>query len=245
MNVQVEVTTRCNFGCFYCAGRDMPQKDMSLDQCKSIIDRHVERYGVPVEISLQGEGEPTLNHSFFDMAAYAKDVGALPYTITNGTYKYPEHFAASFSKLGVSVDTLDPHEANQIGRYNLPRVIEFINAAKFSVTVIIHSVALSPSIQKVADWCAREGFTHIVQPLQTKPDYQYRYPQMVVMHRKPSRFKCAYLTRDLMRYYTIGGTELPCFSIKDTKTFISISDLRAQFLARQEPSTCIGCRYLG
>jgi MoaA/NifB/PqqE/SkfB family radical SAM enzyme len=244
LKVQIEVTTRCNFTCFYCAGRDMPQQDMSIDQCIAIIDSHVARFGVPSEVSLQGEGEPTLNRSFFAMAAYAKNIGAEPYTITNGTYKYPEQFKESFSSIGVSIDTLDPIEADRIGRHNLPRVLDFVDAISTTLKVVIHSVALSPSVRDVADWCASRGFKHVVQPLQVKPDYQYRYPQLVVMKRPPKLFQCAYLKHDLMRYHTIDNKELPCFCIKDTSHFLSIDDLRDQLSSKQVPHSCTGCRYL-
>lgn len=61
MDLQVELTTRCNFDCFYCAGRAMPQADMTLAGYTSILDGHIARYGVPQVVSLQGEGEPTLH----------------------------------------------------------------------------------------------------------------------------------------------------------------------------------------
>ena len=35
--VQVEVTTRCNFRCGFCAGRHLPQKDMALDVFQRLL----------------------------------------------------------------------------------------------------------------------------------------------------------------------------------------------------------------
>jgi MoaA/NifB/PqqE/SkfB family radical SAM enzyme len=69
MLVQFEITTRCNFDCFYCAGRAMRQGDMSYEVFIDLLARHVERNGTPDTVSLQGEGEPTLHHDFKDGGA--------------------------------------------------------------------------------------------------------------------------------------------------------------------------------
>src|SRR5581483_11858571 len=107
MMLQFEITTRCNFDCFYCAGRAMRQGDMPFGTFKDLLGCHVARNGVPSRVSLQGEGEPTLHHDFFRMAEYVRALGSTPYTITNGTYKHPERFVGLFPRVGVSVDTLD------------------------------------------------------------------------------------------------------------------------------------------
>jgi MoaA/NifB/PqqE/SkfB family radical SAM enzyme len=244
MNVQIELTTRCNFDCFYCAGRDMPQQDMSLAQYLSIIESHVKRYGVPHQISLQGEGEPTINKAFFEMAAHARRIGSEPFTITNGTYKYPEHFAESFTAIGVSIDTIDPKEAERIGRYNLPRVLEFVETAASHMKVTVFTTVTTASVHDVAAWCRQRGLPHIAQPLQTKPDYQYRYPQHVVVHKPPRLYRCAFLDQDAMRYYAVDGTEMPCCFIKDTSRYVPVADLRQRLMMRQVPHSCKGCRYL-
>jgi len=111
LNLQIELTTRCNFDCFYCAGRDMPQVDMSFELFEQRLQEHIAKHGVPTEVSLQGEGEPTLHRDFFRMAERVRDIGSVPYTITNGTHKYPERFIGLFPRLGVSVDTMNEEEA--------------------------------------------------------------------------------------------------------------------------------------
>ncbi len=217
---------------------------MAMLQYLSILDKHVVRYGVPRLVSLQGEGEPTLNRSFFEMAAYVRNIGSEPYTITNGTYKYPERFADSFSTIGISIDTLDPSEAIRIGRPNLSRVIEFATAISSIVSVIIHSVALSRSVEGVAIWCRARGFRHVVQPLQRKSDYRYRYSNICGRPPAPKYYECAHLEQDLMRYYAIDGTELPCCYIKDTRRYPGMDGLRKQLHLREIPSSCAGCRNL-
>jgi wyosine [tRNA(Phe)-imidazoG37] synthetase (radical SAM superfamily) len=67
---QLEITTRCNFDCYYCAGRLMRQGDMPYDTFTALIDRHIATYGLPKVVSLQGEGEPTLHHDFLRMAEF-------------------------------------------------------------------------------------------------------------------------------------------------------------------------------
>jgi MoaA/NifB/PqqE/SkfB family radical SAM enzyme len=246
MNIQIEITTRCNFDCFYCAGRDMQQKDMPFDDYLGIMNTHLARYGVPRQVSLQGEGEPTLNKSFFKMAEHAARIGSEPFTITNGTYKYPEHFAEMFPSVGISVDTLDPAEAHNIGRYNLDRVLEFVDAIDKLTKVIIFTTVASPSSGGVAEWCRTRGFTHFVQPLQTKPDYQYRYPQQqqVTLHQPPKQFACKYLATDMFRYYAIDGVKMPCCFIKDTSQYVSIADLQQQLSLHKTPHSCQGCMHL-
>jgi len=78
---QVEVTTRCNFGCDFCSGRHMEQKDIKFETVKKIIDIYKDLK----EIQLQGEGEPLLHPDFFDMVSYAKKANICVITITNGS----------------------------------------------------------------------------------------------------------------------------------------------------------------
>jgi MoaA/NifB/PqqE/SkfB family radical SAM enzyme len=90
LHVQFEITTRCNFDCFYCAGRHMRQGDMPYETFTALLERDIATHGPPDIVSLQGEGEPTLYHDFLRMAKFVRDQGAIPYTITNGTYKHPD-----------------------------------------------------------------------------------------------------------------------------------------------------------
>ena len=244
MKVQIEVTTRCNFDCFYCAGRDMEQKDMSYENYLEIIKSHTSQHGIPHLVSLQGEGEPTLNKSFFKMAAHVRSIGSDPYSITNGTYKYPDHFTESFTKIGVSLDSLNPIEATEIGRHNLDRVINFILEVKTFLDVTIQTVAIASDVDAIGAWCREHNLKHIVQYLQPKPDYQYRYPQRIVFHHKPKIFRCDYIADDRMRYYTIDSIKLPCPFIKDTSSFVSTEDLLEQFSRKEIPKSCTGCTVL-
>ena len=244
-SMQVEVTTRCNFTCFYCAGRDMPQKDMDYETFCRLLDQQIATYGVPPTVSLQGEGEPTINRDFFRMAARVKEVGSVPYTITNGTYKDWQEFLPLFPSIGVSMDTLDEAEAEKIGRFNLPRVQQFIENIAAHMPVIVHTVLLSPGAHAVTRWCKERGIRQIIQPLQGKPDYQYRYPQIVTRQPKEEKFSCIYLREDKMRYYNLDGTEMPCAFIKNAKQYPGLVEMKRLQHAHQRPVCCSGCTMTG
>lgn len=241
MRVQLELTTRCNFTCFYCAGREMVQGDMAYETGARLLDAHVQRFGVPFSVSLQGEGEPTMHPRFFDFAQKVRDIGSQPYTITNGTYKQAERFAEHFEVVGVSLDTLDPQVATRIGRHNLPKVVRFIDRLSEHVRVVVHTVALARDLPAVQRFCEVRGLRHVVQPLQPKADYARRYPDLVGPSARPTPFRCAYLEQPIFRYYSLDGTELPCCFIKDTSQFAGIEQTAAQARAGHTPEVCRGC----
>jgi len=243
MNVQIELTTRCNFDCFYCVGRDMRQADMTYDEFVRIIDRHVSNYGLPRQVSLQGEGEPTLHKRFFNMARNVREIGSRPYTITNGTCKHPELFFESFDEVGVSVDTLNSNVAEKIGRYNLPRVLNFIDRLADKISVTIYTVSICKDLPAIQKFCRERKLRHVVQPLQPKPDYAYRYPEYKLRVKREGTFYCSYLALPRIRYYALDGTELPCCFIKDTSGYEGVDALIN--LAKQGimPSVCKGCIY--
>jgi MoaA/NifB/PqqE/SkfB family radical SAM enzyme len=241
MKVQVEITTRCNFACFYCAGRLLRQGDMPFETLSDLLGRHVARHGVPTEISLQGEGEPTLHRDFFRMAKLVRELGAQPYTITNGSYQQPEHFIGRFDRVGVSVDTLDEAAAQAIGRRNLPRTLNFVQTLGAHLQVVIHSVRNGQHTPAVAAWCKQQGYVHIVQPLQTKPDYSRRY-----LKQPPAgpsgRFSCHFLAQPQMRYFSLDGTEMPCCFIKDLSAYPGLGDMLQKQQTGNWPKCCAGCR---
>lgn len=243
MFVQVEITTRCNFDCFYCVGRLMRQGDMPYAMFTDTLLRHVAHHGVPETVSLQGEGEPTLHQDFFRMAEYVVGMGATPYTITNGTYKHPEHFREHFPQVGVSVDTIDAAAAQVIGRYNLPRVKAFVQSLASHVKVVIHSVAHPEHTPAVAAWCRENHYGHVVQPLQTKADYAIRYPVPVPLAGPMGDFSCGYIESPQMRYYSLDAVELPCCFIKDTGAYEGIEAMQRHQSAGSWPKVCVGCRY--
>jgi molybdenum cofactor biosynthesis enzyme MoaA len=248
--VQIELTTVCNFSCFYCAGRDMAQRHMDMAVFSQILDRLPAGGGVTV--SLQGEGEPTLHPQFWEMVDAVRAQGHHTYTITNGTRVDVAQFDAGLSSVGVSIDTLDPQEAERIGRFNLPKVLANFEAL-FKVMgpqrVTVHTVQYGQPIDPLRAYLQSLGVRrHIVQPLQVKDDYVRRYADLAVLKRlaPPSvtHFRCGFLDAPRMRFFDIDGLEMPCCFIKDASVFTSIDDLRQKLASREIPPACAGCREL-
>ena len=242
--LQFEITTRCNFDCFYCAGRHMRQGDMPYETFTALLERDIATHGIPKVVSLQGEGEPTLHHDFLRMAEFVRQKGATAYTITNGTYKHPERLVGLFPRLGVSIDTLDEAAGERIGRHNLPRVLSFVEALAPHLHVVIHSVTDRQQTPRIAEWCRQRGLQHITQPLQRKPDYSRYYAGTRANPQPPrGRFSCPYLARPKMRYYTLDGQEMPCCFIKDARGYEGAEAMARHQQSGTWPRCCVGCRY--
>jgi MoaA/NifB/PqqE/SkfB family radical SAM enzyme len=242
---QLEITTRCNFSCFYCAGRDMPQQDMLWERFAAIVD------GIPTPgalVSLQGEGEPSLHPRFFDMAAYVHSCGHEPTTILNGSRIEAARIAQHFPTVGMSLDTLDVATADRIGRHNLTKVLENLEAlvaAMGSHRIVIMTVDLGQPLDALRAWVLARGFRrHVVQPLQGKADYGKRYHVVARQPVLPAARTCRFLERDVMRFYPLEGPVLPCCFIKDTTSILSIDSLRHTLAQGQVPPGCLGCMHL-
>jgi MoaA/NifB/PqqE/SkfB family radical SAM enzyme len=238
---QIEITTRCNFECFYCAGRSMPQRHMDWALFESILA------GIPPgsTVSLQGEGEPFLHPRFRDMVAAIRAAGLVPYVITNATLiDDPAWVAACFPSLGVSLDTLDPELSRQTGRIDLPRVLDGLERLRQVLLpasrLILHTVDFGQPLEPVREYARAQGFKHLVQPLQPKDDYARYYASAAAWG--PCSFRCRYLEQPLMRFYNLDGVEMPCCFIKDTRQYHGAGALAAELAAGQVPAPCRGCR---
>jgi phenylacetate-CoA ligase len=248
--VQLEITTRCQFHCFYCAGRDMPQRDMSWEQFESIVRAYA---GFGVRVSLQGEGEPLLHRDVFRMAALIRASGNQSYTITNAGYtltpRLRRDIPGHFDRIGISLDSVDPVRAEEIGRHRVERVmsnIETLMRLMGPSRVDIYSVDCGDGqLAGVRQFLGRFGpHLHIVQALQTKPDYAARYPFALRPEPAVRHPGCRFVERATLRYYDFNGTEMPCCHIKDSRQYVSIAALEDEFRAGQVPAVCTGCRDL-
>lgn len=107
---QIEPTTRCNFTCGFCSGRQMDQSDLALDDFARLLD------GFPdlEHIELQGEGEPLLHKNFFEMARRARAKGIRLSMITNGSLLSEERVAQilDVGMMAVNVSIESPEEAD-------------------------------------------------------------------------------------------------------------------------------------
>jgi MoaA/NifB/PqqE/SkfB family radical SAM enzyme len=241
--VQIEIGTRCNYQCFYCAGRDMVQRYMGWELFVDILER---QQGHNVErVSLQGEGEPMMHPRFWDMVDAIRFRRLIPYTITNGSILDPARVSAAFPNIGISIDTVDPEFAKKIGRFKLHRVLRNLDALLAVLSperIIIHTVDMGQPLGPLKQFLAQRGITnHVIQPLQPKADYARRYSQNEPQSWGSCTYRCRFLAAPLMRYYDITGLELPCPFIKDTAAFSTREQLRQQLNERTVPACCQGC----
>lgn len=240
--VQIEITTKCNFECFYCAGRHMAQENMAWDRFEDILQKLGRD---PLTVSLQGEGEPTAHPRFWPMVDRLISLGHQPYIITNASLIDANQANQKFRQIGVSLDTLDEAEAHRIGRYKLPNVLRRLKALveiMGPARVIVHTVAYGQDIEPVTTFVRSLGSRHLVQPIQAKPDYARHYgqtsPVVFWQHRK----RCRYLDSPLMRYFTVDGREAPCCFIKDMSVFDTADRLKTELANGKVPGACVGCR---
>lgn len=242
MFIQVEISTHCNFTCFYCAGRDMEQRYMSLEFFDGIMDRlppgdHV--------VCLQGEGEPMVHPDFWAMVERVRSRGHTPYTITNGSRIDAAKVARAFPKIAVSLDTLDPAEAERIGRKKLDKVLRNVDHLLEHMgprRVVITTVDYGQPLDTLKAHIRGKGIEeHMIQPLQVKEDYRRRYPDFPAPEENYT-YRCRYLENPLHRTYDLDGHVFPCCYIKNASGFESIESLRESMDSHVVPPCCRGCR---
>ncbi len=247
MHIQIEVTTKCNYECFYCAGRDLPQQHLDMALFARILE------GIPPgkhRISLQGEGEPTMHPNFWEMVETVIALGHMPYTITNGSLMNAEKIAKYFPRIGISLDTVDPAEAQRIKRYKLDKMLGKLDellAVYEPHRIVIHTVDYGQDMSALKAYLEARGLTkHVIQPLQTKDDYAYLYRDRVAMPQKKEEvtYSCTFLNKPIMQYYNLAGTKLPCCYIKDATSFTSSEALLEDLNNRIVPAPCMGCSEL-
>ncbi len=105
--LNIEPTTRCNFNCWYCVGRHMEQKDITVEDFKRVLD-HFPSVRL---IALVGEGEPLMHKGFYEMARMAADRGIRVVTLSNGstlsTSNVQKLCEARIHYISISIDSHD------------------------------------------------------------------------------------------------------------------------------------------
>jgi MoaA/NifB/PqqE/SkfB family radical SAM enzyme len=105
--INIEPTTRCNFSCWYCVGRQMVQEDIDPDN----FPRLLANFPNLKTIALVGEGEPLMHKSFFKMARQARDYGARVLIISNGSTLSSsvvrQLCEAEVAYVAISIDSID------------------------------------------------------------------------------------------------------------------------------------------
>lgn len=189
---QIEPTTRCNFTCGFCAGRVMPQEDLSWETFQATLDalpdlEHVE---------LQGEGESLLHPSFFDMVEALRARQIKISFISNGSLlserAVDRLLTAGIEKINVSIESADADTFRDIRGGKLEKVIrnlEHLMAERrrrglqrpvvgFSVTVLKRTRDARHGIYALYKQLGLDGGITL-QPLQTMPAYARHYgPEM-------------------------------------------------------------------
>ncbi len=192
---QVEPTTRCNYTCGFCAGRHMPQRDISLETFRRFIDQ-VE--GLE-HLELQGEGEPLLHPQFFEMiaCARAKFPGLQVSLITNGSLFTEANIAGLLdhrvTRLYVSLESADDVSFQRIRGGKLERVrrgIRDLLAARNARGLAQPVVGLALTVLKTTVRETSRGISDLyrdlrldggitVQTLQGMPQYSRLYAEDV------------------------------------------------------------------
>ena len=246
MLVQIEITTVCNYKCFYCCGRDMPQQHMPIERFSRIIGSLKER---GLTINLQGEGEPFLHPQFEEILRITSDLGHRPYTITNGTVLPPELVMKYFPTIGISIDTVDEELADKIGRLNLAKVLRnlqaLLDAGYPPENLTVHTVFFGQKLERLKAYLLKQGIAkNIVQPLQVKEDYRYRYANALPESNSENRFRCRFIDNKQMSFFNINGTSMPCCFIKRPELYTSRERIADTLRQQVVPECCKGCREL-
>lgn len=244
MFIQVEITTLCNFRCFYCASPKAQGRSMSMSLFHALLQkipagRHV--------VSLQGEGEPLAHPQFFSLATQVWQAGHIPYVITNCSLAKSQHLPVAFPRIGISLDTVETGEAERIGRRQLKKVLsnlERLVSIAGPDRIAVHTVDMGQPLGPLRKYIASLGIEqHIVQALQTKDDYRRHYPIPVSIPVSKGRpLPCRYVARPSMKFFNIDGIEMPCAYIKDATVFRSAQALSEEFEVGEVPAACTGCR---
>jgi len=182
----IEVTSRCNYHCSFCAGRHIHQGDMDLRMYSFVLSQ------IPnlKHLYLSGEGEALLHPNFFEMASMARDRSVNLYHVTNGSL-LSERICAKlietgFREINISTETVDPGSYSRIrggdwaqvmkntvclvktrGNRSLPIIRFNFNAFQSTLNQIPKIIELSKAI----------GIeTPNIFSLQSKIDYAINYP---------------------------------------------------------------------
>lgn len=246
MVYQIEITTRCNFDCWYCAGRYMPQKDMEWDLFTKIVE------SIPRDqrsiVMLQGEGEPLMHKRFWDMVSAVKACGNLPSITTNLGYKMDSRLFSEFEHIYVSIDDVRPDMSELVGRHDINRVVKNLRElvqTKGPRYVTISCVDLGQDCTGVENLAKELGVTVRIQKLSTKADYVKNYrSRFGELKCEPTKYECPIIKYNEIKFWNIDGVEMPCCFIKDANLFESTECIEETLSRKEVPACCIGCQFL-
>jgi MoaA/NifB/PqqE/SkfB family radical SAM enzyme len=168
---QIEPTTKCNFTCGFCCGRQMDQSDLSLQQFQQILELFPEIH----HLELQGEGEPLIHSDFFAMVELATANQIQVSCITNGSLfseaTIQRILNSQMTSIRISIETINPEKFKAIRGGSLAIVeqgIQRLMAARqqrgqqqpsigLAVTVLASTLADLPNIFQWYDRLGLDG----------------------------------------------------------------------------------------
>lgn len=125
----IEITTRCNFKCAFCAREhiNLQEQDMTLAEFETILTLIPEAY----KIRIVGLGEPLLHKQIADFIQCAKNHNKHVGIVTNAQLltqqKGRDLIQAGLDEITFSIDSTDTEIAQQIRRgSNIPKIIDNI-----------------------------------------------------------------------------------------------------------------------
>ena len=152
--IQWHITDKCNLKCKHCYGEygDVECEELSFNECINLIEQYVEwtkEWELTPWIHFTG-GEPFMRKDFFDILAYANQLGVKIRILTNGTSlskSVVEKLVANNVKsISVGFDRLNETEFDEFrakkGAYN--KIIEGIRLLKEANIRVV----LGPTINK-------------------------------------------------------------------------------------------------
>ena len=212
--INIEPTTRCNFSCWYCVGRQMVQEDIDPDN----FPRLLANFPNLKTIALVGEGEPLMHKGFFSMARQARDHGARVLIISNGSTLSSsvvrQLCESEVAYVAISIDSIDPDtfarsrlggDLNQVWR-GIERLRKYRDDNGYRYPKIALKGTLFSYSQHDLSTIVREAFSRGVeifesfQALNPKESYVKFYPKDALQEVTMAPEVSAIMGRDLANF---------------------------------------------
>jgi radical SAM protein with 4Fe4S-binding SPASM domain len=122
ISVELSLTNNCNLKCIYCSDqglRDRQGRGASFEKNKLFELFKDLKDGGTKGVTIEGGGEPSVYTDFYEIVAYAKNLGLAVGLITNGTKKIEAKILKEFEWIRVSLDASTQEEYYKLKRVDL------------------------------------------------------------------------------------------------------------------------------
>ena len=213
---QIEPTTKCNFTCGFCCGRQMDQSNLSLSNFKQVLDLFPDIQ----HLELQGEGEPLIHPEFFEMIDLANKKGINLSFITNGSLLTDANIQkilnSNITSIRISLETADLEKFQKIRGGSFAVVEKGIMrlmaersqhgldkpSVGFALTVLASTLSDMPSIFELYCRLGLDGGIAI-QSLNKMLQYTQSYEEMMqteyLIREKHQEEYQIYMTSEIMQ----------------------------------------------